>query len=253
VLAPVVFKYGLKAGRTGYAGSLALATLLGFPYVFVLANGLRAVPAAHGALFTPGVYPVITLLLGVLILKDRITRLRLGGIALIAAGVGAVGWTSLAHGAGEWQGYAMFLLCAWMWAGYTICARLAGIGALHITAIVSVLSLVLFVPVYAVLGDISLHKLPLPSLLFQLTFQGLGNGLIAMFSFTYAVRMLGAAQAAAFGALVPCFALVLSAPIAGEIPTPVEAAGVVAVAFGIMLVNGLRPWPRRRRANLVGD
>lgn len=242
LLIPVVFRYGFKAGSLGWRGSFALSVTLGFPYLFVLLNGLEYVPASHGSLFGPGVYPALALLLGALILKDKINWIGLCGFAFIGAGVLAVGSAAIYREIGDFRGYGLFLVGASMWAAYTILARIAKIGAFHITAIVSVLSLVLFVPPALVWGEINIHRLPIEQLLFQLTFHGLINGLIATFTFTYAVQSLGVARAAAFMSLIPCHALVLSAPIAGEIPGLVEIGGVAAVSLGIVLVNDIKPW-----------
>jgi len=249
-LLPVVLRHGLKAGRAGWTGTIVMTVTVGFPFSFLLTTGLRYAPAAHAALFVPGVFPALTVVLGTLILKDRPTVKSVVGTGLVALGVGGVGWSMLMGGsAGTWQGYALFGVCAWMWAAYSIAARIARIDAQHGVAIVSVLSLALFGPVYLLFGDVRLGELSHAELAFQILYQGFGTGLVALIAYNYAINVLGAAQAAVFGGLVPCVAAVLSVPVAGESLGLVEVAGIAAVTGGILLVNGARlPLSRRRAA-----
>jgi len=250
-LLPIVLRHGLKAGRAGWTGTIVLTLTVGFPYSFLLATGLQFAPAAHAAVFVPGVFPALTALLGVLILKDRPTRYGLMGMALVLLGVGAVGGsTVLGEAEGSWQGYLLFGLCAWMWAAYSITARLAQITAQHGVAIVSVLSLLVFVPVYLVFGDIQLDRLSGSELTFQILYQGIGVGLLGLIAYNYAINALGAAQAAVFGGLVPCVAALLSVPVAGEALGLAELFGIAAVTAGILMVNGARLPSRGRRAAL---
>lgn len=241
VLLPVVWRHGLKAGRAGWLGTIAMTVTVGFPFAFLITTGLQYAPAAHAAMFVPGVFPALTFVLGILVLKDPARWRGMLGTALVLAGVLGVGSTSLAgDSGGAWQGYALFMVCASMWAVYSIFARLAAISATHGVAIISVLSIAAVTPVYLLYGDVRLFTLPVEVLVIQVIYQGFGIGLVALIGYNYAINTLGAAQAAVFGGLVPCVAAVLAVPVLGEALGLVEIAGIAAVTAGVLLVNGAR-------------
>lgn len=246
LLLPVVLRHGLKAGKAGWAGSIVMTMAVGFPYPLFIAIGLEFAPAAHGALFVPGTFPVTTAIAGFLLLRDPIGWRGLLGTLLVAAGVGGVGWIALSSSYGQWQGYGLFFACAWMWAAYSISIRIAQISALHGAGIISVLSIIIFAPVYLIWGDIRFTELAWPQLVGQAAYQGLGVGLIAMVAYNHAVNLLGAARAAIFGGLVPCIAATAAVPIAGEPLGTAEILGIIAVTAGIAIVNGAG-WRRPQR------
>ncbi|MDP6343740.1 MAG: DMT family transporter, partial [Alphaproteobacteria bacterium] len=180
VFLPVLLRHGLKAGRAGWLGSVILTLTVGFPYAFAMALGLGFAPASHGAISVPGMFPVLTAILGFLVLRDPLGARRLVGVGLVLAGVVGVGWHALWQDQlGQWQGYALFFMCGWMWAAFSVTARIASISAVHVTAILSVGSLAVFGPIYGLFGDIQLLELPMGEFLFQLVYQGLGVGVVA--------------------------------------------------------------------------
>ncbi len=241
VLLPVCLRQGFRAGRAGCWGSLAMTATIGVPFPLLLATGLQFAPAAHAAVFVPGVFPGLTFILGVLLLRDPVTWRRLAGICLVAAGVGMVAWVALeSRSPGELRGYLLFHLCAWLWALYTIVARVARIGPLHATAILSVLSMLIYLPPYLLFAESGLPGLPPAELLFQVAYHSLLGGILSMLCYNHAVNVLGASQAAIFGGLVPCIAALLSVPILGETLGLREVLGLAAVTAGIALVTGAR-------------
>lgn len=241
VLLPLVRRHGLKAGRAGWLGTAIMPLCVGFPFAFLNATGLKFAPAAHAAMFVPGLFPVLTAILGVIILRDRLSVRSVAGTALVLAGVAGVGWSSLTgETGGSWQGYALFLTCASMWAVYSITTRIARIGPVHAVTIIAVVSMAVATPFYFMFGDVRLLTLPPAMLAFQVIYQGVGIGLVSMIAYNYAINVLGASQAAVFGGLVPCIAAVMAVPILGERLGWLEIAGVAAVTVGILLVNGAR-------------
>ena len=64
-------------------------------------------------------------------------------------------------------------------------------------------------------------------------------GILAMVLFSYAVKLLGAAQSSAFGALTPLMALMGGVFFLGETVTPLKVFGVVLVAVGVFLASGI--------------
>jgi drug/metabolite transporter (DMT)-like permease len=76
-------------------------------------------------------------------------------------------------------------------------------------------------------------------LLAQLAVQGILSGLIAIFSYGFAVAALGAARAAAFSALAPVLATIGGAVLLGEEPASGDLASIALVTLGVVLASGL--------------
>ena len=64
-------------------------------------------------------------------------------------------------------------------------------------------------------------------------------GILAMVLFSYAVKLLGAAQSSAFGALTPLLALMGGVVFLGETVSVLKIFGVILVAVGVFLASGI--------------
>ncbi len=239
ILLPLFLRLGL--GRLSSWAALLLACGAGAPYVLLTAGGLAFAPAGHMGVITPSCMLLCSTLGSWLILKDKPTTGRVLGVFTIFAGLVALGWDGLAnHGEQTWLGDAMFLLGGVFWASYTIGSRVFKVDPLHATAIVAVLSMALYVPLYAWLAGASLAAAPWREILIQAVFQGVLSAVIALLLYTRAVAILGAGRGAVFAALVPSFSLLLAVPLLREIPTRPQLVGVALVTIGMVLALGLQ-------------
>ena len=153
VLLPVAMRHGLKAGRAGWWGTAALTGTIGVPFCLTLGTALEMAPAGHAAILIPGVFPALIVLLGALLLGERVGSCRLAGLAFAVLGVCMVGIAVLPDAPGAvLPAYGLMHLAAWMWAVYTVAVRLADIPALHALAIANVASTALFLPFLLLLG-----------------------------------------------------------------------------------------------------
>ena len=69
--------------------------------------------------------------------------------------------------------------------------------------------------------------------------QGFIIGILATLSFSYAVKLLGAAESAAFGALTPVLTLLGGVIFLGESVGLLKVFGVILVAVGVFLASGI--------------
>lgn len=239
ILLPVLLRLGL-------AGIAPLPVLLlsvgaGAPYVMTAVTGLSMAPATHAGIIIPSCMLSFTALGGWLFLGDRPSRTRLAGMAAILAGVGLVGSKAfLSDGApfdtDTLTGDALFVASGLLWAIYTLSARRWNVGPLHATALVSVVSLILFAPVYALTADwAAVASAPLTEITVQAVGQGVVVGILALLFYTKAVGALGAARGSLFAALVPGLAAVMSYPVLGEAPGVPELAGLAVVTTGMVV------------------
>ena len=153
--------------------ALFLACGAGAPYVLLTAGGLAFAPGGHMGVITPSCMLLCSTLGSRLILKEPLTASRIAGALAITAGLVALGWDGLAnHGELTWLGDAMFALGGLFWASYTIGSRVWRVEPLHATAVVGVLSMVLYLPGYAWLAGADLAAAPWREIVIQAVFQG---------------------------------------------------------------------------------
>lgn len=239
-----------RAAIFGMGGTrFAILTVgAGAPYVLTIAAGLSYAPAAHAAALTPGVMPLFVAVLSAVILKEQISASRKGGFTLILGGVLAIAAAGLQAGqADEWKGHLLFLTGAFMWACYTVALRGSGLGALPAAAVVSVTSLVLYIPIYAMTSGARLLNAPASDVMFAAFYQGALTGALSLVTYAAAVERLGPSRAAAFASLIPVLTLLAAIPLLGEVPHGLDLIGIAAVSAGVYLATGLNgAWPRRR-------
>lgn len=242
LLLPLVLKHGL-AGRPPLA-ALVLAAGAGAPYVLLAVGGLSYAPAGHAGVIVPSCMMGFTALGSWLVLKDRPTKARLLGLAVILAGISTIGLGNLGAAGGDaWKGHLLFVAAGFCWAVYTVASKAWSVEPLQATALVSVISMLLYLPAYLVFGDPRLASAPLDEIVFQGISQGLFAAILALLCYTRAVALLGASRGAIFAALVPAVALVLAYPVLGEVPNNVELVGVAVVVLGMLQALGLLKGP----------
>jgi drug/metabolite transporter (DMT)-like permease len=245
LLLPVVLRHGLAGGAgLGWGRALVLAVAAGAPYTLILYGGLALAPAADGAVIITGATPVISAVLVWLWFGERPWPARLGGLAVVVAGLVLVCWPGIAGGAGQrtWLGDLLFAVDAVLWGLYTVLARRWHVEPLRATAMVWTLALA-YVPFYlAVAGGRLLHA-PRGEVLFQAAYQGVGVAIVALALYSWAIRVLGASLASLFMPLVPVVGTLLAIPVLGEIPSPVQLVGIVGVTLGLALAAAPRRGP----------
>lgn len=244
LLLPFILRHG--HGGIGWGKALVLAFGAGVPYVLVTLTGFTFAPAGHGGLIIPGTMLSCTTIGSWLFLKDRPDRRRLFGLALVLSGILAIGSASWAHPEAYdrlWIGHLGFFLGGLFWAIYTVASRGWAVGPMQATALVSVLSMVLYLPVYLIVKGPALLSAPLGDIVLQGVAQGIVSAVLALLFYTKAVAALGAARAAIFAALVPGLAALFAYPVLGEVPGPYHLIGLALVVTGMVLALGLR---RRR-------
>lgn len=238
ILLPVVWRRGFALDRLGWRGLVLVVICAGAPYVLLASHGLKLATAAEAGVLIPGTIPLFVAMISSFTLHESIGRVARLGLGLILAGVALIVVPAVASAAG-WQliGYVVCLASAILWAIYTIEVRRAGVDALHATAIITVISGVLFVPIYLLLPAQGLWHASGPELWTQLIYQGPLTGIGALLAYTRAIAFLGATRAAAFTALLPLSALLLAIPVADEWPSGGNAVGAVLAALGVLLAT----------------
>jgi drug/metabolite transporter (DMT)-like permease len=143
----------------------------------------------------------------------------------------------------------MFFTSSILWAGFTVMLRHWRLEAIRATTVVSVLSLIVTVPAYlAWRGFDYLIALPVGAMALQGLVQGAGQGVITLIAYGRSVAFLGVSRAVLFPAVVPAISIVIGIPIVGEVPNPVQVAGLALVTVGLLTAVGFVSWLLQRIA-----
>jgi drug/metabolite transporter (DMT)-like permease len=246
ILLPYLFNKGLAFDRLGWAG-LAAIVLGGAAPVFLANSGLLFAPAAHAGALFPGVMPLMVALLAAALLREQFTSTRKLGFGFILAGVLAVVWGAGSE-FGSWQtiGHGLFLSAALAWAFYTVAMRKARLDGLHAAALCAVGSMLLYLPIFALMPGNTLASASWSEVGLQAFVQGVLTAIVSLLLYGRAVAILGASSGAAFAALCPAMTALLGIPILGEWPKPIDWMAISLISAGVYIGSG-GPLPRWSR------
>ena len=218
----------------------------GLPYLLVAGNAMHYVPVSHGSALVPGTLPLFVSGIAVMLFKQPLSKHRVVGLLCILVGIGIFLGSSIQGF--QWlqaKGHLMFLLASFMWAIFTICARVANLSALVSAGFISLISLISLLIMVALgllpseLARSAYSSWPAQELSVHLLVQGVGAGVISAFTYLYAIKCLGAERSAAFGSATPVVATVLAIPIFGEVPGSTTWLALGFICTGSLVASNI--------------
>ena len=239
LLLPLALRGGLAdLGGIGWGRGLVMTVLAGPPQAAIAYTGFILVPLGHGTTIQPACAALFGLILASLMLHEHATAQRFIGGATIIAGLLVFGAESLAtigsHGVG---GDLMFVTAGFFWAMFGTLLRHWQVSGRRAIAVVAVLSILLFAPLYALIaGFDGLLRMSLAENMIQVVAQGLIASALPIYLFARAVVLLGAGRAAVFPALVPGFGVIIGYFALGVVPSLPQLIGLVIVLIGFRFV-----------------
>lgn len=239
IFLPFTLRHGLKPSGATAADVIAIGVIGGGVFILCLAHGLRFAPAADAGIFTPSMLPVCVALLSVAFLSVRYAGIQVGGLVLILVGAAAVGGFAAFVQAedGVWRGHVLFLCASMSWAIYTVGYRRSALSPLAAAAIMATVPAIGF-GVCALIWGTDLHRIDRSVLILQLS-QGIAAGVIANFTYLYAIKNLGAQIPAASAALVPVLAGLGAWVFLDETLSPAKGLAMGVTCVGVVLASGL--------------
>ncbi|WP_166802542.1 DMT family transporter [Microvirga pakistanensis] len=242
VLAPVAWHIGLVPKGLTWMKGLGLFGS-GAPFFLVVALGMGFAPAAEIGPLLPGTMPLFVALIGWLVFRERLERIRIVGFLLILAGVVCIGGSGLLlSGTGAWRGHLLLLGGACLWGIYTHAYRRSGLSALQAAAVVGLWSFLILIPFGAPPLAAAVRDGLGGAIVGQLLLQGFLSGIVGIVLYGLAVDRLGASRAAALSPLSIVLAALIAVPTLGEIPGLAAMAGIALATLGVVLASGvLRP------------
>ncbi|MBA3771557.1 MAG: DMT family transporter [Ramlibacter sp.] len=233
ILLPLLIRSGLMG--LGWKAIALMVVGIGAPYMVVVSLGLSMAPVEQFAVVTPGSMILFSVAISTWGLGARISAQAIAGIALIIVGVGLIGYQSFASSDVSPYAYLIFLLGGLLWAVYTVSSKHFNTSPMHATSIVSVFSMILFLPVYLAGRGLQIVHAPLWDIGVQVVYQGVLVSTIALFFYSKSVQLLGSSVGATFAALVPGAAVVLATVLLGEQSSTGAIVGILIVTAGMVL------------------
>lgn len=193
-------------------------------YATFVYSGFMFAPAAHGSVLLPGMLPLWTTMIALVVIGTAISARRWIGLGLIIVGGLLVGGSSLLHafdGGDVWKGDLLFLAASLSWSYYTVLTRKYALAAIPATIAICVFAMFTFVPLYAVLvfaGVIVSHlkDAPWSEIVFQGLVQGIGSVVISGITFVRMVETFGPVRSTMITAVVPSLSALGAAFFLGE-------------------------------------
>ena len=241
IMLPLMFKLGIfiKGQSVFSLLMIALGATAVFPYL--ISTGVYYAPASDAGALAPGMLPFWTALFAFLIIGEKPSKIRLLGLLIILLGAFLVGSYSILSPSGQntWKGHFLFLAGSGMWSVYSVYFRKSGIDPLTGLVFGLFWGTVVVVPILVLFGDVSFEKASAFDIFSMIFLQGLLIAIFAMLLYNFAIRQLGPAQTAAFGALTPILALIGGFIFLGESITLLKSLGIFIVAIGVVLASGI--------------
>jgi drug/metabolite transporter (DMT)-like permease len=239
IMLPLAWRFGMRdLGGIGWGTGIALM-VLGGPGLSILSHaGFYLAPLGHGAVIQPSTATLGGLLLATIVLREHPSRARVAGAFVIVGGLVLMGIDALLNiGTHALGGDSLFIAAGMCWASMLTILRLRNIDSVRATVIISVLSLLIYAPLHALLfGFHNMAAAGWMENLLQIVAQGILSGPLATYFSAYAASVLGTGRGATFSALVPGFTILVGVLALGEMPTLIQLGGLAVVAIGFRLV-----------------
>lgn len=236
IFLPYLLLHSPAIHRDMWLQGLPLTLFQGAGMAGLVICGLQFAPASHAAALGPGASPAWVAALGFLVFSKRPLTRTVVGAVLCAVGVLALTfWSASAQSLAVLVGDAMFLAASALGALYVLQLRNWGIAPIQSAAIVTLYSALVVVPWY--LGTVSgtLWQAAPAEIVWQVLWQGVLVGCVALVALNHAIARLGAERLSALVALVPVVSALLALLCLGEIPSIAEVAAILVISTGVSI------------------
>ena len=240
VTLPFMIKLGVVLRGQSFVGTMMIALTPSAVAPYAISSGLFYASASDSGALAPGTLPFWAALFSFLLIGENPSKFRLIGLLAIFIGALSIGLMQMLDGSNSetWKGHLLFLLGACLWAIYSIYFKQAGLRPVQGLVVGLFWGTLFLVPILFMTGKVSFSEASLEEIVWVCLVQGVIIGVLAMVLYSIAIRCLGAAQTAAFGALTPVLALFGGIVFLGETITAGVVAGIFLVAIGVILASG---------------
>ena len=240
VTLPFMIKLGVVLRGQSFVSTMMIALMPSAVAPYAISSGLFYASASDSGALAPGTLPFWAALFSFLLIGEKPSKFRLIGLLAIFIGALSIGLMQMLDSSNSetWKGHLLFLLGACLWAIYSIYFKQAGLRPVQGLVVGLFWGTLFLVPILFMTGEVSFSKASLEEIVWVCLVQGVIIGVLAMILYSIAIRCLGAAQTAAFGALTPVLALFGGIVFLGETITAGVVVGIFLVAIGVSLASG---------------
>jgi drug/metabolite transporter (DMT)-like permease len=238
ILLPVVWRTGLFPKGVSWSVLVAMVATGGFGFFLFSILALRLAPVAEVQPLLPGLPPLIVALWVWFAQRLRFTPTQITGFTLLGFGTAVLVGYPMLTGSGHFAlGHLFAIVSATSWAIYVIAFGRSRLGALEAAAVVSAWTALIMLPFCLMPFLAAVEAGQIREIAVQGLVQGIGSGVVAIYLFGIAIRLLGPAEASAMAALSPVWAAALAIPMLGEWPSVPSVIAILAITGGVILAN----------------
>jgi len=233
---PYLLLHHRAISRDAWVRGMPLALFQGAGMGALVICGLKFAPANHQAVLGPGIVPALVALFGFLFFARRPSSRVVAGAVICAIGALAlIGASGSARAGTALTGDVMFLAASVLGAFYALQMRNWGMGAMQAAAMVMVYSGIVVVPWHLWSAPTSLWRAAPVELVWQILWQGILIGGVALVALNHAIARLGPERSTALVALVPVLSAILGFLFLGEVPSAAEIVAILAISAGVSI------------------
>ena len=139
----------------------------------------------------------------------------------------------------SWKGHLRFLAGSGLFAIYSVIFWKSGLTPLHGLLIGLFWGTLFITPILLLTGRVNFSDVSAFDIGITIFIQSFIIGILATILFNYGVRLIGASEMGAFGALTPILAMIGGILFLNEAVPEIKMAGIFLVAIGVFLASGI--------------
>ncbi|NBN79888.1 EamA family transporter [Microvirga tunisiensis] len=213
-----------------------LTVCIGPPFTLLINTGYGIAPLAHAVVISPGMTMLTANALSVFLDRRPMPLARMAGLLLVSGGLIAMALeqpASKTPGVAVWLGDLCFVGSGTLWGVFTYLSARWQLDPVRATGAVTLVSAVLVLPPFWLLLP---HEVPPPAAwAWQVLFQGVLGGCLALLAYMRSVALLGPGLSAIFPAMVPPLAVLLAIPLTGAWPSVTQWSGIALASTGLVV------------------
>lgn len=246
LLLPLVIKARKQIANVPIKYLFAMFIGSGLPYLLIAGYAMQSAPVSDGSALIPGTLPLFVSAIAVLLFQQPLSQHRKIGLIIVCVGIGLFLTNSFSLGkTAQFTGHLLFLVASFMWASFTISARVANLhpfvtaGFISFSSSITLLVLIMSGTLNSSLAASPLQFWPWQELIGHVFVQGIGAGLFATFTYLYSINKLGAERSAAFAATTPVVATLLAIVVFSEIPSTLTWVALSLICTGSIIASNV--------------
>ena len=234
---PIVFYY--QPWKTSsLLRILLLSFILGPAYLFAVFGGFSLAPVAHGGAFMNGLLPIMSITIGYLYFKNKVTNLQKTGAIVILISCGILSFSAEGINLSDsWLGDLLIVIGGLFFSVYVICNPAWNLNAAHVLLSGSVINALYYIPIWYFFLPSGISRASNSDLFLQALFQGLVPTFMGLLLIGYAARTVGSNTTSTMMAAVPGIGTILGVIFLGEILEPIGWMALVALTCGILVTS----------------